>query len=792
MRFFAALTSSVALVHAISPPRQPHQPLGNGTKLLDFNITTDNPGALVPSTRALSWVSTGADGDYIFNGDDGALLFENIATGEQKTFLSADKVPADSWDYFISPDASRILWAVNYTKQYRHSYFADYLVQDVETGETKSLVANSTGDIQYAEWNPSTPSQVAFVQGNNLYVWNEGKVSQITTNGSPDLFNAVPDWVYEEEIFGDRFALWYSPDGKYIAFLSFNETGVETFRVPYYMNGQKVAPSYPRELELRYPKVGTKNPTVQFNLLDVDALTYDTLPIDAWPEDDLVLGEVAWVTSEHQKVLYRAFNRVQDHEKVVLVDVASSSSTVTRERDGSDGWIDDNLAVSYIGAINSTNATYSNSSSNDYYLDLSDSSGWMHIYLYPVSGGSPIALTSGEWEVASILKIDTARQLVYYTSTESHSTERHLYSISYSTFQKTALVDPSIPAVWSASFSSGGSYYVLQYSGPDVPYQELYSINSTTSPLRTIVSNADLYTTLQSYALPNITYLELPHPSGYTLNAMLRLPPAFDSSKKYPVLLIPYGGPGAQEVSKAFSALNWKAYITSDPELSYITLTVDNRGTGFKGRAFRSLVTSNLGDLESADQIWAAKELAKNSWVDSQHIGIWGWSYGGYLSAKVVERGDSIISLGLITAPVSDWRFYDSVYTERYMKTPELNEGGYNVSRVHNSTGFKTIAGGFLIQHGTGDDNVHFQNSAALSDLLMGDSVSPEKMSTQYFTDSDHSIRYNNDGRFLYRQLSKKVYEEKHRVADSKGSHQWSKKSAVGEGSLRRQRHQWE
>ncbi|ORY17018.1 dipeptidyl peptidase IV N-terminal region-domain-containing protein [Clohesyomyces aquaticus] len=771
MLFFALLAAASQLAQAIDPPRVPHQPLGNGTKLLNYNITTENPGALVPSSRALNWVSTGQDGEYIYTGADGSFIFENIVTGKNKTFLSADKVPADYWDYFISPDATRVLWAVNHTKQYRHSYFADYMVQDVASGEAKPLVADSTGDIQYAEWNPASSSQIAFVQGNNLYIWNDGKVTQITSNGGPDMFNAVPDWVYEEEIFSSRFALWYSPDGKYIAYLSFNETGVETFRVPYYMNKQTVAPVYPRELELRYPKVGTKNPTVAFSLVDVDALKSTTLSIDAWSEDDIVVGEVSWVTDTHEKVIYRAFNRVQDHEKLVLVDVASGSSSVIRQRDGSDGWIDNNLAITYIGSLG--NSSYNGSA--NYYLDMSDESGWNHLYLFPVSGGEKIALTSGEWEVVSILKIDTKRGLVYYTSTQHHSTERHIYSVSYKTLKKTALVDDTIPAVWSASFSSGGSYYVLRYSGPDVPYQELYSVNSST-PIRTITSNKALYDTLQTYKLPNITYYELDHPSGHKLNAMLRLPPNFSPNKKYPMLLIPYGGPGAQEVSKSFSSFNWKAYITSDPELEYITFTVDNRGTGYKGRAFRSAVVSNLGDLEAQDQVWAAKQLAKNSWVDSEKIGIWGWSYGGYLSSKVLELNDPIISLGLITAPVSDWRFYDSMYTERYMKTPTLNLAGYNKSRVHDTTGFKNVAGGFLIQHGTGDDNVHFQNSAALVDLLMGDRVSPEKMAAQWFTDSDHGISYHNGGKFLYKQLSKKLFEEKNRKASSGGGHQWSRR----------------
>jgi dipeptidyl aminopeptidase/acylaminoacyl peptidase len=508
------------------------------------------------------------------------------------------------------------------------------------------------------------------------------------------------------------------------------------------------------------------------NMLDVESGEYTNIPIDAFPEDDLVIGEVVWLTEEHSKVLYRAYNRVQDMEKLVVVDVEAGSSKVTRERDGTDGWLENLMQVRYIGAVETANASYGNAT--EYYMDLSDMSGWAHIYLFPVDGGEPIALTSGEWEVISVPKVDYSRGLVYYTSTEHHSAESHIYSVSFSG-EKTALVDDSVTAFWTGSFSSGGSYYVLRYAGPDVPYQELYSINSS-EPIRTIVNNTALYEKLQGYALPNITYLDMEHPDGYTLDAMLRLPPNFDPSKKYPLLLIPYGGPNAKEVHKDFNPLNWKAYVASDPELEYVTLTVDGRGTGRKGRAFRSLVTSNLGQLEAEDQIWAAKELAKNEWIDSEHIGIWGWSYGGYLSSKVVEVGDPIISYAMITAPVSDWRFYDSLYTERYMKTPDINPEGYNRSRVHDATGFKNIAGGVVIQHGTGDDNVHFQNSAALVDLLMVNQVTPEKMQNTFFTDSDHSINFHNNGKFLYRQLSKKLYEEKAREGDSKGGHQWSKR----------------
>jgi dipeptidyl-peptidase-4 len=189
MRTFAICAAALPLINAITPPRFPHQPLGNGTTRLNYNITTDSPGQLAPSTRSFSWVGTGADGDYIYTGTSGDFLFENVATGKSSTFLSADKVPEDYHDYFISPDAEYVLWAINYTKQYRHSYFADYLIQDVASGETKPLDPTLAGDIQYAEWSPASSGQITFVKGNNLYMWNNGTITQITENGGPDWFS---------------------------------------------------------------------------------------------------------------------------------------------------------------------------------------------------------------------------------------------------------------------------------------------------------------------------------------------------------------------------------------------------------------------------------------------------------------------------------------------------------------------------------------------------------------------------------------------------------------------------
>lgn len=722
-----------------------------------------------------TWVDGAEDEDGYYLTTDAAtnsLVFASVDTGATTTFVNLNDVKdaagkvLEQFSYEIQASRENILFATDYKKQYRHSFFANYWVYNRESKKTVPLVEDQDGDIQYAGWS-TKGDKIAFVRGNDLYIWVNGEISRITTDGGVDVFNGVPDWVYEEEIYGDTKTLWWSPDGEYVAFLRMNETGVPTYTVPYYQAGQTVAPLYPDELDIRYPKVGETNPTVTFHLLAVDdGMKLSKVDFDTFAADDLLITEVAWVTDDHSNVMFRTMNRVQDLEKLVLVDVKDGSSKVVRERDGTDGWIDNNLAITYVPKSDPPS-----------YVDLSDHSGYTHLYLYAVDGSSePQALTSGKWEVTSISKIDTERGIVYYISTERDSTERHLFAVSLTEpgKNKKALVNVEEAGFYAASFSTQGGYYLLSYNGPNIPWQKLYSVSAdgkTHKMVRSVQDNAALKTKLDGYKLPQLRWSTLKHPEGYELNVLERLPANFNPSKKYPVLFDIYGGPGSQETGKQFRTVDWNAYVGSDRELEYIVLAVDNRGTGFKGREFRSLVTRQLGKLEADDQVWAASEWAKKDYVNKDRIVIWGWSYGGYLSAKVVEKNSGVFTLALITAPVSDWRFYDTMYTERFMKRLEDNTEGYKESAIVKPEGFKEIKGGFLIQHGTGDDNVHFQHAATMVDTLMQHKVSPEKMRVQWFTDSDHSIRFHLADTFLYKQLTDALYHEKNRRTEK--LHQW-------------------
>ncbi|KAG0133846.1 putative dipeptidyl peptidase IV (Dpp4) [Tuber indicum] len=707
---------------------------------------------------SLRWIYAEGSEDGTYVAQDSltlSLMRWDIRTNTSSIFVDIGelKLP-DYFNYSIQPSAKHVLFRTNFTTLHDHSYSADYYVWNVEAKTLVPLVEGQSGDVQYAEWGPHG-NVIVYVRGHDLFIWKDGVSTRVTNDGREST---------SKEMFSNWYTLCFSPDGEYLAYLRFNQNGVPTYNLPYYMGGEDVAPTYPEEHRIKYTKAGEKIPAVTFHLLEVKNPSVPRkIDIKTYTPDNMVITEVAWVAEKHERVIVRTQSRTQDTEKLVLVDVESGNARVVRERNATDGWLDEFRAIIYVPGLSTPS-----------YLDISDHSGWMHIYLYPVAGGEPIALTSGNWEVTTIYSVDIKRRLVYYQSTERDSTERHIFSVSLDGKTKKSLVDITKEGYYDASFSPGGGYYILSYLGPNLPWQELRS-TSPDKPIRVIDDNASLKKALSEYALPKTSWSTLKHPDGYELNLFESLPPNFRKGVKYPVLFYIYGGPGSQETGKTFRrTVDIYSYLGSDPELEYIVITVDNRGTGFKGRKFRSLVTGQLGKLEAQDQVWAAREYAKRDYVDAKKIAIWGASYGGYLTGKVLELDSGAFSLGIMAAPVTDWRFYNFMYSERYMKLPTTNRAGYNASAITKTAGFENVAGGFIIQHGTGDDNVHFQNSAAFVDALVNEGVSPEKMRVQWFTDSDHYLYFHGATGFRHKQLAMALYDEKRRIPE--GVHQWSRR----------------
>ncbi|KAI9016373.1 dipeptidyl peptidase IV N-terminal region-domain-containing protein [Phycomyces nitens] len=692
-------------------------------KRIDFEDIYN--GTFAPQAPSLVWVENDPR-DGIFTQRDPVtndILLESIEDGKSTVYVKADDLVVgqgllDVNSFELSQDAEYIMLRTNRTNQWRHSYYSNiYVYKNSDKSLFPLLNTSTVADrptISYAAWS-STGHQMAYVKNNDLYITDLTTHRRVTFDGSPTVFNGVPDWVYEEEVFSSNFALWWSPDSSHLAYLRFNETAVPEFHMPLYTASDS---SYPDELKIKYPKAGAANPLVSLHIYSLksnqsvmvtrnsteDAHIKVTSTHKDFEDDNRLITDVTWATTTNTHLLFKQMNRVQDHSITSLVTVSPdiSKSTVTKAReykptDG--GWIDTSQSMVFL-ADNSTQLKY---------MDIADDGkGFMHLGIFTASKpkDDPQWLTSGEWEVVDgSVVTDTKRKLVHFMSTERSSLERHLYTVELDNEDplgsKKCLTCPENPndyATYNTVFSPKFGYYLEYYLGPDVPTTTIKKIDNSTFS-KVLENNTLLKNLLAEYELPRIR-MNTVMSGGVDMNAMEILPPKFDITQRYPVLFHVYGGPGSQLVSHRFE-LSWQTFVAS--QLGYIIVTVDGRGTGFRGRDYRVSVRKRLGELETIDQVNAARHWATLGYVDPTRIAIWGWSYGGYMTTKVIEANDGVFSAGMAVAPVTDWRFYDSVYTERYMLTPELNEQGYIDSAVSNMTGFANAK--YLLIHGTGDDN---------------------------------------------------------------------------------------
>ncbi|ORE02181.1 hypothetical protein BCV72DRAFT_309359 [Rhizopus microsporus var. microsporus] len=735
---------------------------------------------------SLVWVENDPrDGIYTFRDPvSNDILIESIEDRKSEVFVEAKDLRIkdrllDVHSFDLSHDSKYLLLRTNVTKQWRHSYLSSIYIYRRSDKALFPLTNTSTVDtepkIAYAAWSP-TGHKVAYVMNNDIYVTDLKSHYRITFDGSKTVFNGVPDWVYEEEVFATNFALWWSPDSTHIAFLKLDETEVPEYHLQLYTASGS---SYPKETNIKYPKAGSPNPIVSLHVhsfltnttVDVTTSSEDNTILHAnqykdFAKNDRLIVDVAWCTSAHSHLLFKQTNRVQDHQFTNLavldpLDIGNSTVHKIQEYKPKDkGWIDIAQSMVYLP---------SNKSDRVQFLDIADNEeGFPHLAIVTVkdNGHTQVSwLTSGEWEVVSgTVEVDPVRQLVHFISTERSPYERHLYSISlkeeYPASSKVCITCPNSPdehAYYSVSFSPKSGYYILNYEGPGIPNTVVKKVNDT-SFKAVLEDNLDLRLLLRDYDLPKM-HMKTITSDDVEMTAMEVVPPDFDASKKYPVLFHVYGGPGSQLVSYKFE-LSWQTFVAS--QLGFVVVTVDGRGTGFRGRDYRVGVRGRLGELEVIDQVNAGRHWASLDYVDEYRMAIWGWSYGGYMTTRVLEANSGVFSTGMAVAPVTDWRFYDSVYTERYMLTPKLNPQGYNRSAVNNMAGFKNAK--YLLVHGTGDDNVHFQHSATLVDKLTLADIHNYRV--HFFTDSDHAINYHNANRNVYYILTEFLLE-------SFGGHQY-------------------
>ena len=735
------------------------------SKLAAKKVTLDQVlnGWWAPRHHAISWIAgaNGEDGLLLEQGQAGKdyLIVEDVRNRKgssnsvtlmkDMTFLVNGETiqPDEVWP---SPDLKNVLVMSDRKQNWRHSFTGRYWIFDVVTQKGQPLdPANPDGRIQLATWAPTSDS-VVFTRENNMFlrIMSSTAVRQITEDGGEQLFYGVPDWVYEEEVFEANSATWTAYDGQYIAFLRTNESAVPEYPVQYFLSrpsGEKPAPgeeAYPEVRQIKYPKAGAPNPTVDLQFYDIARAEVFSVDISGgFADDDRLIVEVLWVG--RGKVLVRETNRESDSFRLVLVDVTSRSGKVVRAQnvaalDG--GWVEPTQTTRFVPA------DPANGRPDDGYVDTVIHENYDHLaYFSPVDSSTPIMLTRGNWEVVNAPSaVDLKNNLVYFIATKVAPTQRHVYSVKLDGSNLQAMV-PTDTAYYDISFSKGAGYALLTNSGPGIPSQKIISTPSNNDHYEDVIEeNKQLAKLTTEYELPHFVYQTVTI-DNFTLQVVERRPPHFDPSREYPVLFHLYGGPNSQTVDRRFS-VDFQSYVASN--LDYLVVTVDGRGTGFIGREARCIVRGKLGYYEAHDQIETAKIWAKKPYVDAKRMAIWGWSYGGFMTLKTLEQdAGRTFKYGMAVAPVTDWRFYDSIYTERYMHTPQHNPNGYSTSAISNVTALGQNVR-FLLMHGVADDNVHMQNSLALLDKL--DLAAIENYDVHVFPDSNHGIYFHNANKIVF------------------------------------------
>ena len=631
------------------------------------------------------------------NGDFYSLLnYKNGSSSVDKySYKTLEKIATivDSKDlteinyfesYSFNNDETKLILGTNFNQIYRRSFTGTFYAYDIAKKSTE-LIGE---DIQEPVFSPDN-KKVAYVKNNNIYVkdFSNNTIIQVTKDGEKNkIINGITDWVYEEE-FGFVKAFEWSKDGKNLAFLRFDETNVPTFSMD--IVGNEL---YPTQQVFKYPKAGEENAKI----------TLHTYNLASRETSKINLGEYEYIPrikwSNNSNILIATtLNRHQNNLKLNKINITKKSTSVM---------------------LNETDKAYIDIHDNLTFLDdnsfiwTSEKDGFNHIYHYDFDGKLINQITKGNWEVTNYYGFNANKKTIHYQSVENGSINRGVYSIKLNGKKKKLLSNEN--GQNSADFSTNLNYFINTYSTSNTPpVYALYSAKG--EKLKTIVDNTSLKNKLETYRMSTKEFSTI-EINGNSLNMWMIKPLDFDETKKYPMLMFQYSGPGSQQVANRWNGSNdyWHNMLA---QKGMIVVCIDGRGTGLKGANFKKTTQKELGKYEVEDQIAAAKELAKRKYIDEDNIGIWGWSYGGFMSTNCLLKGNDIFSTAIAVAPVTSWRFYDSVYTERYMQTPQENASGYDDNSPINYA--DKLKGNYLLVHGTGDDNVHIQNSYRMINSLI-------------------------------------------------------------------------
>jgi dipeptidyl-peptidase-4 len=626
--------------------------------------------------------------------------------------------------YEFSDDESQIILATEVERVFRHSRLGVYYVYDVASKSVTKILENK---IQEPELSPDG-SKVVYAFENNLYLKNlaSGKTTQMTTDGVyGSIINGITDWVYEEE-FAFVQAFEWNSDGTKIAFLRFDETNVPHFSMDVY--GTDL---YPYQYEFKYPKAGEENAKVSLHMYDVASGQISTLDLG----DAYYIPRIKWMNNpDHLSV--QTINRHQNHLKLHEVNAKDNSVKVLlEEKDEAYVDIHDNLTFL----------------ADDSFIWTSENDGYNHLYLYNQDGGLMNQITKGPWEVTNYYGYDQANDRIYYQSVENGSINRDVYSISSTGDDKKRLSDKT--GTNAASFSADYSYFINTFSNATTPPEFTLNKASNGKLLKKIKDNAALSKKLEGYEMVDKEFSTIKI-NGNDLNMWMIKPKNFNPSKKYPLLLFQYSGPGSQQVANRWNGANdyWHQQLASE---GVVVACVDGRGTGLKGRDFKKVTYMNLVKYETEDQIAVAKKLSELPYIDEDKTGIWGWSFGGHMSTNSLLKGSDVFEMAIAVAPVTSWRFYDTIYTERFMRTPQENPEGYDNESPFNYP--ELLKGDYLLVHGSGDDNVHLQHSMRMVEALI---QADKQFDWAIYPDRNHGIYGGNTRKHLYQKMTNFVKEK--------------------------------
>ena len=586
--------------------------------------------------------------------------------------------------YSFNNDETKLILGTNFEGIYRYSEKGTYYAYDIASQKV-TLIDEK---IQEPVFSPDNRN-VAYAKDNNIFIKNlsSNKITQVTNDGKKNhVINGITDWVYEEEFAFVRAFEWNST-GDYLAFLRFDETEVPTFSMD--IVGKDL---YPEQQVFKYPKAGEKNADVTLHMYTLSSKNTKKISLG----DYEYIPRIKW-SNDADILVATTLNRHQNNLKLHKVDALKSSATLLlNETDKAYIDITDNLTFL---ADNS-------------FIWTSEKDANNHIYHYNFNGKLINQITKGNWEVTNYYGFNETKKTIYYQSVENGSINRGVYSIGLNGKNKKLLSNSD--GQNTAAFSKNLNYFINTYSSAETP--PIYSLFSGKGKLlRVIKDNARLKKEIAEYKMSPKEFSTI-NINGNDLNMWMLKPLDFDENKKYPLLMFQYSGPGSQQVSNTWNGANdyWHNMLA---QKGIIVVCVDGRGTGFKGAQFKKITQKELGKFEVEDQISAAKKLAELSYIDNKNIGIWGWSYGGFMSTNCILKGNDIFTTAIAVAPVTSWRFYDSVYTERYMQTPQENASGYDENSPINHA--DKLKGKYLLVHGTGDDNVHVQNSFRMINSLI-------------------------------------------------------------------------